>query len=291
MGGPASTAPAGAADNSDADNAGADNSDGVPLLEVSDLAVVYGQYLTGLHGVDLEVGRGEVVALLGANGAGKTTLLRSVTGLLRFHDGVISHGHIRLGGRDITDAGPSRIVAAGAAQVMEGRRVFADMTVEDNLATGAIVARDRRAMADRREVMYALFPVLEERRDWQAGYLSGGEQQMLAIGRALMSAPNLLLLDEPSLGLAPKVVDQIRGVIAEINDRGTTVLLVEQNAAMALAISDRAYILQNGRIAMRGDSVQLRGDTQVQALYLGRNDEGDRPSYRAVHAQRSVVAS
>ena len=262
-----------------------------PLLAVADLEVVYGRQIRGLRGVSLEVGSGEIVALLGANGAGKTTLLRAITGLLRFHDGAITGGRIRLSGRDITDAAPNVIVRAGAAQVMEGRRVFGEMTVEDNLATGAIVRGDRRAMAARREEMYELFPVLAERRAWQAGYLSGGEQQMLAIGRALMSSPSLLLLDEPSLGLAPLIVEQIRDFIIEVHDDGTTVLLVEQNAAMALSISDRAYVLQNGSIAMTGPSARLRDDPTVQALYLGIDTEGGRRSYRDVRSGTSGTGS
>ncbi len=255
-----------------------------PLLEVVDLEVVYGQHIRGLRGVNLEVRAGEIVALLGANGAGKTTLLRSVTGLLRFHDGAVTRGKIGLRGRDITRASPTVIVGEGAAQVMEGRRIFGEMTVEDNLAVGAIVLRDRRAMAARREEMYALFPLLADRRTSQAGYLSGGVQQMLASARAIMSSPTLLLLDEPSLGLAPMVVEQIRDVITTLNEEGTTILLVEQNAAMALSISDRAYILQTGAIVMTGPSAELRGDPAVQSLYLGMNTDGSRDSYREARA-------
>jgi branched-chain amino acid transport system ATP-binding protein len=255
-----------------------------PLLTVVDLEVVYGQYIRGLSGVSLEVRAGEIVALLGANGAGKTTLLRSATGLLRFHEGEVTGGTIELHGHDTTHASPNAIVRSGVAQVMEGRRIFGEMTVEDNLAVGAIVCGDRRAMAARREEMYGLFPVLADRRTSQAGYLSGGEQQMLAIGRALMSSPTMLLLDEPSLGLAPMVVEQIRDVVTALNDQGTTVLLVEQNAVMALSISDRAYILRNGVVVMSGESADLRDDPSVQALYLGTNTDGSRDSYRSNRA-------
>jgi branched-chain amino acid transport system ATP-binding protein len=257
------------------------------VLAVTDLEVVYGQHIPALRGVSLGVGAGEVVALLGANGAGKTSMLRSITGLLRFHDAAITRGRILFRGQDVTHAPPATIVRAGAAQVMEGGRVFDEMTVADNLATGAVVLSDRRAMAARREEMYALFPVLGERRSWQAGYLSGGEQQMLAIGRALMSSPTFLLLDEPSLGLAPLVVEEIRDVIAEISRQGTTVLLVEQNASMALSMSDRTYILQNGAIAVHGPSAELKDDRRVRELYLGVDAEGGRRSYRAARAGAS----
>ncbi len=257
-----------------------------PQLAVEDLEVVYGRHIPGLRNVSLHVNAGEIVALLGGNGAGKTTLLRAVTGLLRFHHAAVTAGRIRLDGEDMTRAGPTAIVRSGVAQVMEGGRVFGVMTVEDNLATGAIVRRDRRAMTSRREEMYTLFPVLGERRTQQAGYLSGGEQQMLAIGRALMSSPSLLLLDEPSHGLAPIIVNQIRDVILEINREGTTVLLVEQNAAMAFGMSDRAYLLQNGVIAMDGPTEELRNDLTVQALYLGTTGDGTRTSYRAARAAK-----
>jgi branched-chain amino acid transport system ATP-binding protein len=259
-------------------------SDGEALLTVADLDVVYGQQIQALHDVHLVVHPGESIALLGANGAGKTTLLRAVTGLLGFHDAAVTRGSIEFRGRDITHASPTRIVRDGAAQVMEGRRVFADMTVADNLAVGGIARADRKAMSNRRDEMYELFPVLGHRRSTQAGYLSGGEQQMLAIARALMSSPTLLLLDEPSLGLAPMVVEQIRDVIVSTNTAGTTVLIVEQNAAMALSISDRAYVLRNGTIVMSGDSADLQDDPSVQALYLGLSADGNRGSYRERHA-------
>ena len=255
-------------------------------LAVTDLEVVYGHHIPALRGVSLHVDTGEIVALLGGNGAGKTTLLRAVTGLLRFHQGAATAGSIELGGHDITRASATRIVEEGLAQVMEGGRIFDEMTVEDNLATGAVVRRDRKAMARRREEMYELFPVLRNRRRNQAGYLSGGEQQMLAIGRALMSSPTLLVLDEPSHGLAPLVVAQIRDVVAEINTQGTTVLLAEQNAAMAFSISDRAYLLQNGTIALEGPTDVLRDDPTVQALYLGTTAETERVSYRDARHQR-----
>ena len=209
---------------------------GSAVVEVRDLEVVYGQAVSGLRGIDLTVDEGEIVALLGPNGSGKTTLLRALTGLLSFHKAAITKGFARLRSRDLHRLSPMAVVRAGAAQVMEGRRIFAELTVEENLDAGAASVRDRRAVASQRDRAFGLFPVLGDRRKDQAGYLSGGEQQMLAISRALMCDPTVLLLDEPSMGLAPLLVEKIRDVIAEINADGTTVLLVEQNVAKALAL-------------------------------------------------------
>ena len=239
------------------------------MLEVRGLGVRYGPALSVLHGIDVKVPAGAVVALLGANGAGKTTLLRALTGLLPFHGGRITAGEVRLDGEPVGRASATALVRRGMAQVMEGRRIFAELTVEENLRAGAVTVRDRRRVAAATGEVYEAFPVLAERRGGQAGYLSGGEQQMLAIGRALMSSPRLLLLDEPSLGLAPRIVSQIARTIGDLNRAGTTVLLVEQNAAMALAISDHAYVLQAGRVAMGGPAADLRADRDVQQLYLG----------------------
>ena len=239
------------------------------MLEVRGLGVRYGPALSVLHGIDVKVPAGSVVALLGANGAGKTTLLRALTGLLPFHGGRITAGEVRLDGEPVGRASATALVRRGMAQVMEGRRIFAELTVEENLRAGAVTVRDRRRVAAATGEVYEAFPVLAERRGGQAGYLSGGEQQMLAIGRALMSSPRLLLLDEPSLGLAPRIVSQIARTIGDLNRAGTTVLLVEQNAAMALAIADHAYVLQAGRVAMGGPAADLRADRDVQQLYLG----------------------
>jgi branched-chain amino acid transport system ATP-binding protein len=239
------------------------------MLEVDDLGVVYSQVINALGGVNLRVGRGQIVAMLGPNGAGKTTLLRALTGLLSYHDGKIVSGQIRLDGKRLGKRSPAGIVAAGVAQVMEGRRIFAEMSVDENLSAGAVTLRDRKAVAANRENVFGLFPVLANRRHSQAGYLSGGEQQMLAIGRAMMSSPDLLILDEPSLGLAPMIVQQIRDIIAEINELGATVLLVEQNAAMALSIADYGYILTAGRVAKEGPASELADDPEVRQLYLG----------------------
>ena len=239
------------------------------MLAVDDLEVVYSAAVLGLRGTSMQVQRGAIVALLGANGAGKTTLLRACTGLLNYHNARITRGDIRLNGDSIRRSSSASIVKAGVSQAMEGRRIFGDLTVEENLRVGGVSVRDRDAKRATQDRVFELFPVLGERRKSQAGYLSGGEQQMLAIGRALMAQPDLLLLDEPSLGLAPLIVERIRNVIVEINEGGTTVLLVEQNASMALSIADHAYVLENGAVALSGSADELRDNEQIKALYLG----------------------
>nr|WP_203591191.1 ABC transporter ATP-binding protein [Streptomyces sp. SID13031] len=237
-----------------------------------------------LRGVSLEVPQGQIVALLGANGAGKSTLLRAISGLLDVHGGDVRRGAITLDGEPIHGLGASRIAALGIKQVMEGRRIFADLTVEENLRIGGHVApRSLKTNLDR---TYQLFPVLADRRRKTAGYLSGGEQQMLAIGRALMSDPRYLLMDEPSLGLAPMIVQQIRDVIVEINKAGTTVLLVEQNAAMALAIAEHGYVLENGAMVMDKPAAVLLEDGDVREFYLGLGAEGSSRSFRDVKHYR-----
>ncbi|MCE2532168.1 MAG: ABC transporter ATP-binding protein [Acidimicrobiia bacterium] len=240
-----------------------------PVLEVRGLSVRYGPALTVLRGVDLEVPAGAIVALLGPNGAGKTTLLRALTGLLPFHHGRVTGGEVLLEGDPVRRTSASALVRRGMAQVMEGRRIFAELTVEENLRAGAVTVRDRRRVVAVMGETFEMFPQLAGRRGDQAGYLSGGEQQMLAIGRALMSSPKLLLLDEPSLGLAPRITEQIAERIRVVGAAGTTVLLVEQNAAMALAIAETAYVLQAGQVAMSGPAAVLRDDSDVQRLYLG----------------------
>jgi branched-chain amino acid transport system ATP-binding protein len=228
---------------------------------------------------------GQVVALLGANGAGKTTLLRAITGLLVSHRGRITKGTVRLDGADITGADASKIVRGGLAQVMEGRRIFAELTVDENLRTGALTRRDRAAVANTHERVMDLFPALKDRRRSVAGYLSGGEQQMLAIGRALMAEPSVLLLDEPSLGLAPKVVALIRDIITQVNEVGTSVLLVEQNATMALSIAHEGYVLEHGRVVKEGAGGDLLADDDIREFYLGMGDAGRR-SFRDVKTYR-----
>lgn len=234
------------------------------LLEVEDLAVAYGQ-VEAVKGISFSVGKGEICALLGANGAGKTTTLRALSGLLPARRGVI-----RYEGADITRAPAHRIVQMGIAHSPEGRRVFPTLTVEENLTLGGFIHRKRPdAVARGKEHVYELFPRLRERRQQLAGTLSGGEQQMLAIGRALMSRPRLLLLDEPSLGLAPLVIAQIFEVLEEIRRAGTTIFLVEQNAHRALQLADRAYVLENGRIVMSGEGRELLANDEVRRAYLG----------------------
>ncbi len=238
-----------------------------------------------LRGVSLALPTGQIVALLGANGAGKTTLLRAVTGLLDVHRGRITKGSVTLDGVDITRADAPRIVRSGLAQVMEGRRIFAELTVDENLRTGAFTRRDRDAVAASFERVLDLFPALKSRRRSTAGYLSGGEQQMLAIGRALMAEPRVLLLDEPSLGLAPIIVEQIRDLIVQVNEQGTSVLLVEQNATMALSIADEGYVLEHGRVVRDGPGPELLADKDIREFYLGMGEAGRR-SFRDVKTYR-----
>jgi len=253
------------------------------MLEVANLEVVYNEVILVLRGLSIEVPDGQIVALLGANGAGKTTTTRAITGLLDIHEGKITKGTVTLAGDRIENLEPSQIVRSGITQVMEGRRVFAELTVDENLVTGGITNTDRGSISEAHDRVMTMFPVLADRRTAVAGYLSGGEQQMLAIGRALMSNPKLLILDEPSLGLAPKLVAQIRDTIVEINRSGTSVLLIEQNANMALSIADYGYIMETGKIVMDGEAAKLLKDEDVQEFYLGlHGDGGDRKSFREV---------
>lgn len=237
------------------------------MLAVRNLEVVYEDVMLSLRGASIQVPVGSIVALLGANGAGKTTLLRAVTGLLDIHRGKITKGHVTLDDIPLSSKA-SEIVRAGISQVMEGRRILVEFTVEENLKIGAHT-RPGSTIAHNMERIYTRFPVLASRRNDRAGYLSGGEQQMLAIGRALMSEPTYLLLDEPSLGLAPRVVEQIRELIVEINKDGVGVLLIEQNAAMALSVADHGYVMENGRTVMDAPAAQLREDETIQEFYLG----------------------
>jgi branched-chain amino acid transport system ATP-binding protein len=248
------------------------------VLVIENLEVVYDDVLLALRGVSLEVPQGAIVALLGPNGAGKTTTLRACTGLLPVHRGAIRRGTIALDGRRIDGASAPDIVRAGVAQVMEGRRVFAELTIEENLRVGSYTSRAR--IQERLRRMFDFFPVLGERRGRPAGYLSGGEQQMLAIARALMSEPRYLLLDEPSLGLAPRIVGQIRDLIVRLNQEGTSILLVEQNAAMALSIAEHGYVLETGTVALDKSAASLRADDDVREFYLGLREEGATKSFR-----------
>ena len=233
--------------------------------------------------MSLDVPDGEIVALLGANGAGKTTVLRAITGLLDVHRGELTRGQVSFEGNRIDALAPDAIVKAGIAQVMEGRRIFSALTVDENLRTGAYIHGARPESYER---VYDLFPILADRRKSVAGYLSGGEQQMLAIGRALMAQPKLLLLDEPSLGLAPRLVGQIRDLIVQINGQGTSVLLVEQNASMALSIASHGYVLETGKVVMDKPADVLLSDEDVREFYLGVHAGGDRKSFRDVKHYR-----
>jgi branched-chain amino acid transport system ATP-binding protein len=249
------------------------------MLRVGSLEIVYHSVARVVSGVSLEVPDGAIVALLGPNGAGKTTVLRAITGLLPIHDGRITKGAITLDGTRLDGMAPEKIVRHGVVQVMEGRRIFIELTVEENLLAGTYGRHDDWR-ADL-EAIYAQFPRLAERRRQTAGLLSGGEQQMLAIGRALLVRPKVLLLDEPSLGLSPKLTEEVGHLIASIRDRGVSVLLVEQNAQMALSLASHGYILENGKVVLDGSAAELREDPDVREFYLGMGG-GGRKNYRDV---------
>lgn len=233
------------------------------MLEVENIHSYYGN-IHALKGISLTVDKGEIVTLIGANGAGKSTTLRSITGIMKPRD-----GHVRLQGQDLARYRPHEIVYKGVAMVPEGRRIFARLSVSENLDMGAYSRRSNQEIADDLERIFTLFPRLRERRNQVAGTLSGGEQQMLATGRALMSRPSLLLMDEPSMGLAPVLVELIFDIIQKINQEGTTILLVEQNALMALSIAHRAYVLQSGEIVLSDKAENLKKNPTVQKVYLG----------------------
>ncbi len=254
------------------------------MLEIANLEVVYNEVILVLRGLSLNVPDGEIVALLGSNGAGKTTTLRAITGLLDVHDGKVTKGSVTFDGERVDGLEAAAIVRRGIKQVMEGRRVFAEMTVDENLTAGGYTNRNRAAVATAYDRVMTLFPRLAERRKQVSGYLSGGEQQMLAIARGLMTDPKLLVLDEPSLGLAPLLVQQIRDIIVDINKQGTSVLLIEQNAAMALSIATTGYILETGKVVMDGPAEKLLRDEDVKEFYLGLHSDGDggRKSFRDV---------
>lgn len=233
------------------------------LLEVDNIHSYYGN-IHALKGISLTVEKGEIVTLIGANGAGKTTTLRSITGVIK-----VREGHVRLDNEDLAQFKPSQIVNKGVAMVPEGRRIFARLTVAENLDMGAYTRKSKTEIAHNLDRVYQLFPRLKERRNQVAGTLSGGEQQMLATGRALMSQPSVLLMDEPSMGLAPVLVEAIFETIQQINKEGTTILLVEQNALMALATASRGYVLQTGTIVLSDSSQNLKNNEMVQKAYLG----------------------
>ncbi len=257
------------------------------MLSLNNIEVMFDNVILVLKGVSIEVPEGKITTLLGANGAGKSTTLKAVSGLLRPERGDITKGSIEYDGDRIDRLPAHELVQRGIVQVFEGRRVLEHLTTEENLLAGAHIQRNARRVRDSIDRVFSYFPRLVERRGVQAGYLSGGEQQMLVIGRALMSNPKVILLDEPSLGLAPMIVGEIFSIVQRLNrDDGLTVLLVEQNAALALGIADHGYIIENGSIVLEGAAASLRDNADVKEFYLGLNEGGSRRSYREVKHYR-----
>ncbi|MGQ0652334.1 MAG: ABC transporter ATP-binding protein [Betaproteobacteria bacterium] len=257
------------------------------MLALNNIEVVYDGVILVLKGVSLEVADARITTLLGANGAGKTTTLKAISGILRAERGEVAKGSIELGGERIDHLPPHDIVRRGIVQVFEGRRVFEHLTVEENLIAGGHTLIERRGVREGVDLVYTYFPRLKERRAQAAGYLSGGEQQMLAIGRGLMSRPRLMLLDEPSLGLAPMLAEEIFGIVRRlVESERIAVLLVEQNAAMALTLADHGYVLETGRIVLEGSAAALAQNSDVKEFYLGLNELGGRKSYREVKRYR-----
>ena len=257
------------------------------LLEINNIEVIYNHVILVLKGVSLKVPKGGITALLGGNGAGKTTTLKAVSGLLASERGEVTKGSIRYRGEPMQHADPAQIVRKGVIQVMEGRHCFEHLTIEENLLTGSYTRKDSKAEQNASlEKVYAYFPRLKERRKSQAGYTSGGEQQMCAIGRAMMANPETILLDEPSMGLAPQLVEEIFGIVKDLNEReGVTFLLAEQNTNVALRFAHYGYILESGRVVMDGAAKALRENPDVKEFYLGMSDEG-RKSFRDVRSYR-----
>lgn len=256
------------------------------MLKLNNVEVMYDHVILVLKGMSLEVPQGKIVTLLGANGAGKTTTLKAISGLLKSENGMVTDGYIEFMGERISNLDAETIVRKGIFQVMEGRHVFEHLTVEENLLAGSFTRRDRRNVRRDLELVYHYFPKLVSLRHGKAGYLSGGEQQMVAIGRALMASPRLVLLDEPSLGLAPLLVQEIFGIIQRLNQEvGTTFLMVEQNAVVALSIAHHGYIMENGKIVLEGPVETLLNNEDVKEFYLGLTEVG-RKSYRDVKAYK-----
>jgi branched-chain amino acid transport system ATP-binding protein len=253
------------------------------MLSVNNIEVVYDNVILVLKGVSLEVRPGGITTLLGANGAGKTTTLKAVSGVLRTERGEVTKGTITFDGKRIDGMRAFNLTRLGISQVFEGRRVFEHLTTEENLIAGAHTQRNASKIAGGIERVYSYFPILKNRRSQLSGYLSGGEQQMLAIGRALMSSPKVMLLDEPSLGLAPMLVEEIFAIVKRlVQQEKLSVLLVEQNATMALEVADHGYVMENGRIVLEGDVATLRSNSDIREFYLGLNEVGSRKSYRDV---------
>lgn len=257
------------------------------MLQVNNIEVVYMKVIRVLRGVSLEIGEGEIVALLGANGAGKTTTLKAISGMLKTEEGEVTEGSIEFNGQRIQGYGPEKIAAMGISQAMEGRRVLEHLSVEENLLVGAYCRKDRAGVKKDIEMVLDYFPKIRTLRHRMSGYLSGGEQQMLVIGRALMANPRLMLLDEPSLGLAPLMVQDIYGIIQRISiDRKIAILVVEQNVRAALGIADHGHVMENGRIVMGGPADKLRDNEDIREFYLGVSTVGSRKSYREVKHYR-----
>jgi branched-chain amino acid transport system ATP-binding protein len=257
------------------------------MLEVKNIEVAYKSVIQVLRGVSLEVGDGKIVALLGANGAGKTTTLKAISGMLKTEEGEVTDGSIEFNGERIDRYGPEHIAALGISQAMEGRRVLEHLSVEENLLVGAYTRKDRARIKRDVEMVFDWFPKIKDLRRQMSGYLSGGEQQMLVIGRALMARPKVMLLDEPSLGLAPLLVQEIYEIIRGINaEEKVSILLVEQNARAALGIAHYGYIIENGRVVLNGPAEQLRNNADVQEFYLGLSALGSKKSYREVKHYR-----
>jgi len=257
------------------------------MLQINNIEVMYNNVVLVLRGISLEAKEGKITTVLGANGAGKTTTLKAISGLLRPERGDITKGNISFGGERIDHLAGFEIVKKGVVQVFEGRRVFVNLTVDENLIAGGHIEPSTAEMNRRKEMVYTYFPRIKERHTSRAGYLSGGEQQMLAIGRALMSNPKMVCLDEPSLGLAPMIVEEIFGIIKRLNEeQGVTILLVEQNAALALEYADFGYVMENGSIVMEGEAESLRTNSDIQEFYLGMSEGGERKSYRDVKTYR-----
>lgn len=257
------------------------------MLQVNNIEVVYMNVIQVLRGVSLGVGDGKIVALLGANGAGKTTTLKAVSGMLRTEEGEVTDGSIDFDGKRIDRYGPEGVAALGISQVMEGRRVLEHLSVEENLYIGAYRRKDRAGVKKDIEMVFDYFPQTKRLRHQMSGYLSGGEQQMLVIGRALMARPKLVLLDEPSLGLAPLLVQEIYEIIERINtEQKMAILLVEQNARAALGIADYGYVMENGRVVLEGPAEKLKDNEDVQEFYMGLSTAGSRKSYREIKHYR-----
>ena len=258
------------------------------MLEVNNIEVIYHQVILVLKGMSLKVDDGQIVTILGNNGAGKSTTLKAISGLLKTENGEVTDGSISFMGERIDRIDPEKIVRRGIFQVMEGRQAFEDLTVEENLIVGAHTVKSRKQIKSDLESVYHYFPRLTQRRNFLAGYISGGEQQMLVIGRGLMARPKLMLLDEPSMGLSPMLVGEIFDIIKKINrEQKVTILLVEQNARMALSIADHGYVMENGRIVLDDDVDKLRENADIKEFYLGLTEMGAKKSYRDVkHSTR-----